>query len=131
MPEKVSTGISIGNKRNIALAEIGVIAIAIIIFSYFALPMLFTNVSAGSTGLQTLPANNPVSTITLQVQIPCQGHEPLISGELKKISGVEGVRFNLPNYFEVTFDSAKTSKEQILALGIFKQYPAKITAESG
>ncbi|MDD5148606.1 MAG: hypothetical protein PHD95_02655 [Candidatus ainarchaeum sp.] len=131
MPEKTSTGIREGNKRNIALAEIGVIAVAIIIFSYFALPMFFTNVSAGSTGLQTLPANpanNSISKITLQVQIPCQGHAPLSSGELKKISGIEGVQFSLPNYFEVSFNPAKTSKEQILAAGIFRQFPAKITA---
>ena len=64
------------------------------------------------------------STLSQSVDIPCSGHATLISGELKKIDGVEGVTFSQPNVFKVSYDSAKTSKEKILALEVFKTYPA-------
>jgi predicted mannosyl-3-phosphoglycerate phosphatase (HAD superfamily) len=43
---------------------------------------------------------------------------------------VQAVKFNFPNNFEVAFDSSKTTKEQLLALDVFKQYPAKVISES-
>jgi copper chaperone CopZ len=89
-----------------------------------------TIVSASPSGLAILPENNSISTITLQVEIPCSGHAPLISGELKKIQGVQAVKFNFPNNFDVAFDSSKTTKEQMFALDVFKQYPAKVISES-
>ena len=64
------------------------------------------------------------STLNLAVDIPCSGHATLISQELKTINGVEGVTFSQPNKFAVSYDSAKTSKEKILALEVFKTYPA-------
>lgn len=73
------------------------------------------------------PAPTPAfSTIKLQVEIPCSGHAPLISGELKKIEGVSGVRFDSPNYFEVAFDPSKTSEQKILALEVFQTYKATV-----
>jgi hypothetical protein len=104
-----------------------------IVFFLFIFPMvanLGTSASAGSSDLSALPEGSSISTMTLQVQIPCSGHAPLISGELKKISGVQAVIFNFPNNFDVSFDTAKTTKEKILALDVFKEYPAKVTAES-
>lgn len=90
----------------------------------------FANV--GVTGNIVLAnANIPKeSLLTLQVDIPCSGHAPLISGELKTISGVTGVKFRSPNYFDVAFDSTKTTKEKILSLEVFKTYKAKVVSES-
>lgn len=82
------------------------------------------NKSTGAITLADLPKTQD-ETIKLSVNIPCPGHASLISGELKKISGVNAVKFSLPNYFEVSFNPAKTSKEEILALTIFQAYPAK------
>jgi len=65
-------------------------------------------------------------TIRLQVDIPCSGHAPLISGDLKTLSGVTNVQFSLPNIFDVSYDSAKTTKQQILSLEIFKTYKASL-----
>jgi copper chaperone CopZ len=59
------------------------------------------------------------------VNIPCSGHAPLIKGELMKIEGVKSVNFELPNIFEVGYDATATSKEEIMSIGIFKDYPAK------
>lgn len=69
--------------------------------------------------------------ITLQVEIPCSGHAPLIIGELEKINGVENVNFRIPNLFDVNYNSAKTSENKILALEIFKTYQAKIITRNG
>lgn len=71
-----------------------------------------------------------LSSLKLQVDIPCSGHATLISGDLKTISGVIGIQFSLPNVFDVTYDSSKTSKQQILALDVFKTYKATALSES-
>ncbi len=66
------------------------------------------------------------SLLTLEVDIPCPGHAPLIVGELKKISGVENVKFKFPNLFEVNYHPQKTSEKEILSLKVFNIYKAKI-----
>lgn len=71
-----------------------------------------------------------LSQITLKVDIPCPGHAPLISGELKQINGVDSVKFSFPNNFEVSYDSSKTSENEITALAVFKEYPATKTDSS-
>jgi len=80
--------------------------------------------TGGSGGISGSPI------IRLQVDIPCSGHAPLITGELKTISGVSSVQFSFPNIFEVKYDSTKTSKEQILALEVFKTYKASVLGET-
>jgi len=84
------------------------------------------DISLAGTGNQ----NSDNLFLTLQVDIPCPGHAPLISGELKTINGVTGVRYAGSNNFDVAFDSDKTSKEEILALDVFEVYPAKVIFES-
>ncbi len=66
------------------------------------------------------------STIMFSVNIPCSGHAPLISEELKSIEGVNAIEYSFPNNFEVSFDSAKTSKQEMLALEVFDEYPATV-----
>ncbi len=70
--------------------------------------------------------NVQFSSLTLEVSIPCSGHATLITGELKKISGVEEVKFRFPDFFDVKYDPSQTSQEKILSLEVFKTYPAKI-----
>lgn len=64
--------------------------------------------------------------IKLQVNIPCPGHAGIIIGNLQKVDGVESVDFELPNYFTVSYNSNKTSSEEITSINIFKDYPARI-----
>ena len=81
------------------------------------------------TGLASLaesPEGSQNSQLRLQVNIPCPGHAPLISGELKTIGGVTGVRYAFPKYVDVAFDSGQTSKEEILSLEVFETYPATL-----
>lgn len=92
--------------------------------------------AAAPTGIARLASAGQASAagdslLRLQVDIPCPGHAPLISGELKKIEGVTGVKFEFPNFFDVAFDSGKTSKDGILALEVFGTYKASLMSESG
>jgi hypothetical protein len=64
--------------------------------------------------------------LVLVVQIPCSGHALLIIDELKKIDGVNDVKFKIPNVFEIKYDPAKTSSQKIILLEIFKTYKATI-----
>jgi len=68
-------------------------------------------------------------SLTLDVDIPCSGHAPLITGELKKVNGVLDVKYQ-SGKFNVIYDSAQTSKEKILLIDIFKTYPATVMSES-
>jgi len=65
-------------------------------------------------------------SITLRVDIPCPGHAPLITSELRTIEGVEDVQYRFPNKFVVNYNSQITSKDQILALDVFNTYKALI-----
>lgn len=67
---------------------------------------------------------NSAKEIALIVNIPCSGHAPLIIDELKKIDGVVGEKFSMPNIFNVQYDASKTSPEKILLAEIFNTYKA-------
>jgi hypothetical protein len=64
--------------------------------------------------------------MSIEVQIPCSGHAPLIIDELKENGGVDIVKFRLPNIFEIKYDLGKTSPERITSLEIFKTYGVSI-----
>jgi copper chaperone CopZ len=72
----------------------------------------------------------PLSSITLKVDIPCPGHASLIIDELKKIEGVEDVKFSFPNLFDVKYNPSKTSKEKLLSLEVFNTYKAVVIKET-
>jgi copper chaperone CopZ len=98
-----------------------------LLFFLIIFPVL-TNITSGSA-LANVYANgnsSNIQTLRLQVDIPCSGHAPLITSELKSISGVINVKFSFPNIFDVYYDSSKTSKEQILSLEVFKTYKASV-----
>ncbi|MBU0457456.1 MAG: heavy-metal-associated domain-containing protein [Nanoarchaeota archaeon] len=96
---------------------------------------LLANVSVGSSSITgaaigIVSNENTDSLLKLKVDIPCPGHAPLISQELKTIKGVTGIKFSFPNYFDVTYNSAETSKQEMLALDVFNSYPAIVVSES-
>jgi len=68
--------------------------------------------------------------LKISVAIPCSGHAPLITDELKAVDGVKGVQFSMPNAFEVTYDSTKVTKETLLGLEVFKTYKATLLDQS-
>jgi len=106
--------------------------IGINLFLFMLIFPLLANVSAASpTGAFAAGSDfDDLSSISLKVDIPCPGHAPLISEELKTIDGVNSIQFGFPNNFDVTYDSTQTSKEEILALEVFGTYSAEVTDES-
>jgi len=64
-------------------------------------------------------------TKTIQVNIPCSGHAPLIIGEVEKIEGVVAVKYRFPNLFDVTFNSSKVTLSEILNLSLFSSFKAQ------
>jgi copper ion binding protein len=93
---------------------------------FFIFPALANIDSEPSTTGSFVATAGSLSSMTLEVAIPCPGHAPLISGELKKISGVQSVKFRFPNLFDVNYDSSTTSKDEILSLDVFNTYKPKI-----
>ncbi len=85
-----------------------------------------SNITVGALGEQA----PYISTLKMSVDIPCSGHAPLITSELKTIAGVLGVQFSFPNIFDVTYDNTKTTKQEILALDVFKEYPATVVSSA-
>ncbi|MCX6821063.1 MAG: cation transporter [Candidatus Aenigmarchaeota archaeon] len=97
----------------------------------FVFPMLANFSFAASSGVPTGDFGaGALSTIRLQVQIPCTGHAPLISGELKTLPGIRSVTFSGSNTFDVSYDPSATSKADILGLEVFKTYAATEVSES-
>ncbi|MFH0956234.1 MAG: cation transporter [Candidatus Aenigmatarchaeota archaeon] len=84
--------------------------------------------AAAAAASSAAPAGG-YSVISMSVDIPCPGHAPLITGELKTLSGVHSVVFSFPNVFDVTYDPAKTTKADMLALDVFKEYPTTVLSE--
>ncbi|MFA5931314.1 MAG: heavy-metal-associated domain-containing protein [archaeon] len=112
-----------------------------LLFLFVIFPML-TSASFGSDQLSSSPQlvsqnnltgtnsltiqNNSLQSITIEVQIPCAGHTPLIVSELKKIAGVTSISSPSWNTFKVNFDPKKTTAQKILGAEIFKDYPATL-----
>jgi len=92
----------------------------------FIFPML-ANVSFAGEDVSDITGS---ATLSMSVDIPCPGHAPLISNELKTIEGVQDVHYSFPNNFDVTYDAVKTSKSNMLSLDVFDEYPATVLEES-
>lgn len=111
--------------------------ILISVLLYFVVFPIVASASAASiTGTgQAINTNTGanlenMNTLTLKVAIPCPGHAPLITGDLKGLEGVVKVEYAPTSTFKVYYDPAKTTKQQILGLPIFQEYKATVIDES-
>lgn len=94
---------------------------------YIVIPTLANaNFQKASAVQKELSQNNNLSELSLDVQIPCSGHAPLIIDEIKKNCDVQSVTFSTPNTFDIKYDPQKTTPEKIAALDIFKTYKATL-----
>lgn len=69
---------------------------------------------------------NTFETLKLKVDIPCSGHAALITSEVKSLTGIANIKFKFPDVFEISYAPSQVTKEQILSLNIFKEYPATL-----
>ncbi len=84
-------------------------------------PML-ANVSIASPTGSVVADIGELSSVKLKVDIPCPGHAPLISEELKTINGIRSIEFSFPNNFDVEYDSSVASLSDIKSLDVFQTY---------
>ncbi|MFA5125486.1 MAG: heavy-metal-associated domain-containing protein [archaeon] len=131
-------------KKNYLATMYGSTIIVSLLFLFVIFPMLTSAVyetAQTNTGTQTASViqnqntqatlstnqNLGLQNLLIEVQIPCGGHAPLIISELQKVIGITQVKTTSTwNQFSISYDSTKTSKEQIMAQKIFANYPAKI-----
>jgi len=111
------------NKKYLFIMYSATIGINIIFF-FIIFPYL-ANINNGVSAEEITYS----SSLKIAVDIPCPGHAPLISNELKTISGVKGSEYTFPNKFVVYYDETKTNTKEILSLDVFKEYPAKTLDE--
>jgi len=109
------TKVDKANKTKIIFFSMLSIIVAIIFISF-----LFSDKTNAD-----LDNNKDLQTLRISVKIPCPGHALLISQNIKSLPGIANIDFDLPNIFEIKYDSQKTSRQEILSLNIFKTYSAK------
>jgi copper chaperone CopZ len=121
------------SKRAKSIAFIGAVLIVCALLGVIAIVSLSKASLASSAAVSSPPrgAVSDAANLRLKVNIPCPGHAGLITGELKKVPGVELVKFTLPNVFDVTYDPSKISKEAILGIAVFGDYPAEEISRYG
>lgn len=97
---------------------VGVILAVLGVFVYASLSDNTPNKATGSfVGSQK---------VIVKVDIPCPGHSSLIVDALRGLDGIVDVRFRVPDLFDVSFDSSKTSEQEIIGLDVFKTYKASV-----
>jgi len=105
------------------------LALFLLIFPLLANLPTVSAAIPGTAAAGLSAAGSDLQSLQISVDIPCSGHAPLITGELKKIGGVSDVKFSFPNIFDVKYDPAKTSRDAILSIGVFSEYPATVISE--
>ncbi len=94
---------------------------------FFLIFPLLANI--GVTGMVSALDMNRTSILEIQSQIPCPGHAPLVSGYVKELNGVNVVEYSFPDNFKIYYNPSLVSKEEILNLEIFNEFPTKVISE--
>lgn len=98
------------------------VTILVNVLMFFVVMPTLANISSN----QTINANALSNVLTIKVDIPCSGHAPLITDELKKLDGINQVNFKSLDTFEIKYNPNKLTPERITALEIFKTYKAVV-----
>lgn len=107
------------NKKKYLLTLFSSIIFINLLFYFIIFPAT-ANISAGP-----IKDIKDTKLISLQVEIPCPGHAPLITNELKKIPEIKSVKYRTPNYFDIECDE-NLEENRILEAEIFKEFSAEI-----
>lgn len=99
-------------------------------FFYFLFPA-FTNLQINENNIKENGKDNNKldGLLVLKVAIPCSGHARLVINELKVVNGIKNVKYTFPDIFEITYDKKEVSKKEIMALDLFKDFPAEVIKE--
>jgi len=116
----------IKKKKNYLFTMYGLtVGINLLLF-FFIFPFL---ANLGNSGIVSALDSGGTPFLEISSKIPCPGHAPLISDELKAVEGVKTVDYSFPNKFKIYYDSSLVSKEKILQLEIFEEFPAEVLDE--
>lgn len=96
---------------------------SVIIINLLMIYLIFPYTSNISLNSNTISERSKI--LNLDFDIPCSGHAPLVISELKKVDGIENVKFISGKSFEIIYDPEKINKEQILKQDICKEFNAK------
>ncbi|MBU7021688.1 MAG: metal-transporting ATPase [Theionarchaea archaeon] len=96
-----------------------------ILFFMIVFPLL-AHASITGQGIGPNSDIQALSSVRFSVDIPCPGHAPLVSEELSSLPGVVAIQFGFPHYFDVIYDSTRTSTQELLSLEVFKVYEATV-----
>ncbi|MFA5086674.1 MAG: hypothetical protein WC468_03775 [Candidatus Paceibacterota bacterium] len=99
----------------------GTIILVNFILFFYIFPAT-ANIGSGRVKQSSL---NNLSYVQLKVDIPCPGHAPLITSELKKVMGVSFVSYESPDLFNVYYDQSIVSEDKITSIGIFNNFKAE------
>jgi copper chaperone CopZ len=102
-----------------------VVGINILLF-FFIFPFL---ANLGNVRVVSALDDENTSFLEISSKIPCPGHAPLISDEVKQVNGVSSVEYSFPNKFKIYYNPSLISKEEILELNIFEEFPAEVINE--
>jgi len=97
--------------------------IAVNFFLFFYIFPATANMNSGNASGESL---SNLSSLEMKVDIPCPGHAPLITNELRKVLGVSFVSYKNPDLFKVYYDQAVVSEQDIFSLDIFDNFKAEI-----
>jgi hypothetical protein len=100
----------------------GTIIVVNFLFFFYIFPSM-ANINSENVDKASL---SQMSFVEIRVDIPCSGHAPLITDEIKKVAGVKFVQYKNPNLFNVYYDQSLASKEKIMSLDIFNNFKAEI-----
>ncbi|MGC1121987.1 MAG: cation transporter [Candidatus Methanofastidiosia archaeon] len=95
-----------------------------ILFFMVLFPLLANASAASVQGIGLEGDTAALSFVRLSVDIPCPGHAPLISEELKSLPGVVAIQFGFPHYFDIRYDASTTTLGELLSLEVFQVYEA-------
>ncbi|MBU7015856.1 MAG: hypothetical protein HXS43_13620 [Theionarchaea archaeon] len=100
-----------------------------ILFFMVVFPLLANASIASVQGIGPASDIHALSFVRMSVDIPCPGHAPLISEELRSLPGVATIQFGFPHYFNIGYDSSETSLQEMLSLEVFQVYETTVMDE--
>lgn len=123
--EKLSWSGIKDKKRYLLIMYSSVVGTNILLF-FFIFPFL---ANLGNSGVVSALDDRSTSFLEITSKIPCPGHAPLISGEVETLKGVEAVEYSFPNKFKIYYNPSLISKQEILQLDIFEEFPTEVIYE--
>jgi hypothetical protein len=71
---------------------------------------------------------SPTNSVRLKVGIPAYDHASLVAEDLKNAKGISDIYWSPPDLFDIKYDAAMTSVDEILSREILRRYNASVVS---